>query len=112
MENERFFKKTLVTIREERIKRTETRETGKSSSIMAHFGPPMPNKELGYKVHSTTLIYRRCLDFNPQPQNQVLDTYKLSKSSDLPPQWILGWLLHMWRHVRAVFTYVGPRQPK
>jgi hypothetical protein len=29
------------------------------------------------KIHFTTLIYRRCLGFNLQPQNQVLSTHEL-----------------------------------
>jgi hypothetical protein len=37
------------------------------------------------KVHSTTLVYKRCLSFNPQPQNQVFGTHELSKPSDLHP---------------------------
>jgi hypothetical protein len=39
----------------------------------------------GGKVHSPTLIYRRYLGFNPQLQNQVLDTYELSKTFDFTP---------------------------
>jgi hypothetical protein len=49
------------------------------------------------KVHSTTLIYRRYLSFNPQPQNQVLDTYELSKPSALPPSAVSEVVLLTWR---------------
>jgi hypothetical protein len=38
------------------------------------------------KVNSTALICRRCLSFNPQPQNQTLDTYELSKPSAFFPR--------------------------
>jgi hypothetical protein len=34
-------------------------------------------QKLKEKVHSTTFIYRRCLVFNPQPQNQVFSTHEL-----------------------------------
>jgi hypothetical protein len=37
------------------------------------------------KVHSTTLIYRCNMSCNPQPQNQVFNTHKLSKPSNLHP---------------------------
>jgi hypothetical protein len=37
------------------------------------------------KIHSTTFIYRCCLDFNLQSQNQVLNTHKLLKPSNSPP---------------------------
>jgi hypothetical protein len=50
------------------------------------------------KVHSTTLIYRRCLDFNIQPQNQVFNTHELWKPSNLHPSVVFG----------VVFTYVAP----
>jgi hypothetical protein len=32
------------------------------------------------KIHSTTLVYRSNLVFNPQQQNQVLVTHELFKS--------------------------------
>jgi hypothetical protein len=52
------------------------------------------------KVHSATLIYIRWLSFNPQPQNQVLHTHKLSKPSNLSPS----------VDFEVVFAYVAPRQ--
>jgi hypothetical protein len=45
----------------------------------------MLNEETAEKVHYTTLIYRRNLSFNPQPQNQVFSTHELSKPSNLHP---------------------------
>jgi hypothetical protein len=52
------------------------------------------------KVHSATLIYKRWLSFNHQPQNQVLHTHKLSKPSYLSPS----------VHFEVVFAYVAPHQ--
>jgi hypothetical protein len=49
------------------------------------------------KVHSITLIYGRDLSFNPQPQNQVLDTCKLTKPFSLHPA-----------VSEVVFAYVAP----
>jgi hypothetical protein len=48
------------------------------------------------KVHSTTLIYRRNLSFNPQPQNQVFNTHELSKSSNLHPLAVFRWFSPTW----------------
>jgi hypothetical protein len=53
------------------------------------------------KVHSTSLICRRCLSFNPQPQNLTLDTYELSKPSNLPPRWFSGRFSPTWRHMSS-----------
>jgi hypothetical protein len=44
------------------------------------------------KAHSTTLIYRRCLSFNPQPQNQLLrvpQQFKLSVLHPLVVYWVV-----------------------
>jgi hypothetical protein len=62
------------------------------------FGPVNMGLEKKEKVHSTTLIYRRCLDFNPQSQNWVFDTYKLSNSFDL----------HTSTVFKVGFAYVAP----
>jgi hypothetical protein len=49
------------------------------------------------KGYSTTLIYKRCLSFNPQPQNQIFNTHEQSKPSDLHPSAVF----------KVVFTYVA-----
>jgi hypothetical protein len=56
------------------------------------------NKE---NVNSITLIYGCDLCFNLQLQNQVLDTHKLSKPSDLHPSAVC----------QVVFAHVAPHQP-
>jgi hypothetical protein len=51
----------------------------------AHERTDVVNKLILEKVHSTTLIYWNNLSFNPQPQNQIFSTHKLSKPSNLHP---------------------------
>jgi hypothetical protein len=58
------------------------------------------------KVHATTLIYRRYLDFNIQPQNQVFNTHELWKPSNLHPSVVFGVFSPTWRYVMVVFAYV------
>jgi hypothetical protein len=63
------------------------------------------------KVHSTTLIYRRNLSFNPQPQNQVFITHELSKLSNLHPSTVFkGGFRQCGRHISCLccHTLVGP----
>jgi hypothetical protein len=64
-------------------------------------GPHRSQRKILEKVYSTTLIYRRCLVFNPQPQNQVLDTHELFKPDKLTPFGgfvsCFGWFSLTWR---------------
>jgi hypothetical protein len=53
-----------------------------SATKVAH---SLTTQKMKEKVQSTTLIYRCYLDFNPQPQNRVFNTYELLKPSDLHP---------------------------
>jgi hypothetical protein len=63
------------------------------------------------KIHSTTLIYRCCLGFNLQSQNQVLNTHELLKPSNSPPRRFLWWYLLTWQGIEVFFTDVAPHQP-
>jgi hypothetical protein len=58
-----------------------------------------PEDRILEKVYSITLIYGLDLSFNPQPQNQVLDTCKLTKPFSLHPSAVFRWFSHTWHHV-------------
>jgi hypothetical protein len=53
------------------------------------------------KVHSTALICRRCLSFNPQPQNQTLDTLNYRNRPIYSPRWFSGRFSPTWRHMSS-----------